>query len=974
MPEDVDWSFVLHVNGSDGSVHKVNYKTMVNSKYRFNHNRNGRYSGPKRGSEIAKSRSYGDDSPTNMERHSPTIQNRLTGNLVQSDNTTKSPNTLQRIENDILNIDTNSICDSDTPRSKISKKEALLLEEYRERLMTADKRPFKQGPLILPEGWSLSAKVATVKDSEKDDAIPGESRKMIELGSNGIMLNVITPLQKFTKGGITLVDVLWQRFSDMYQLEMSPKLLSETEEIFIGKREENNQKRKADRVRLQMIRLQVEVFRAPKDALSIPQSITTKDTGEHFINSAVSEIITNSKSKECGPLRLHDVNPACSCIRGNTKIFLLSFFKLMPDIRAMFIVKDPETEEIINNNPAILKGLKQPKDSSVFNQCVLTFTAPPQDPKLLHDEILSKGYELRITAWRPNDGRLSHTSFEFKYFLHGTRGCSIKTQKLISNYPISSEESLEKPSETSKHDDECLMCDLLEFKTEKDHKRNLPYAKPGVQRRADDPESKMKAADDSVPIVQLPDSSMSLLSKDSTPSETLPERTTPTTKSNIPIPIAITGGFSTDSPADLITNKSNSNVSVIGGNSSTHRQLVIGDKTNVIAPINMSLVTSMAPIMPNNRISVSPIVPGTLRWKNKGDSTNSTTYFSSTSNSCGIVRLEKDVPHCQPVNTTENSNKNTSNKEPKMEVKIDVLGDGVLDGKKILTSFNNMKKSEASKQGIKLKRLEDLLKSPTESANAQTNNDEQDKPLNLASHRKGAIDSIQESSEQTKTSATKENCEKRSMFKTVSINNIISSQTTSSLDTRKTTSLNHSSFSLVSSEKPSSSPSKAQIEIPMSQEMRIQNIGSPISSLNIQIRSNDLFQKNVVDAQNPSISKDSAMSLHLNEIQKPLSSLVTNASVPKFDLIHNGSYPKLNEDTSEESSTSQLSDSLGIPGIPIVVLDSLNKSSSNAGFVTRQSIRAKNSSKKRSSPVSTNKEVKNQTLRALNLFTLYLAL
>ena len=945
---------------------------MVDSKYRFNHNRSGRYSGPKRGSEIAKSRSYGDDSPTNMERHSPTIQNHLTGNLVQSDNTTKSPNTLQRIENDILNIDTNSICDSDTPRSKISKKEALLLEEYRERLMTADKRPFKQGPLILPEGWSLSAKVATVKDSEKDDAIPGESRKMIELGSNGIMLNVITPLQKFTKGGITLVDVLWQRFCDMYQLQMSPKLLSETEEIFIGKREENNKKRKEDRVRLQMIRLQVEVFHAPKDALSIPQSIISKNTEKHFVNSAVSEIITNSKSKECGPLRLHDVNPACSCIRGNTKIFLLSFFKLVSDVRAMFIVWDPEKEVIINDNPAIRNGLKQPKDSSVFNQCVLTFTAPPQDPKLLHDEIISKGHVLKITAWRPSDGRLSHTSFEFKYFLHGTRGCSEKTQNILSNYPTSSETLSKEASESSKHDDECLMCDLLEFKTEKDYKANLPYAKPGVQRRADD--TLMKPADDSVPIVQLPDNSVPPLSKDSTPSETLPERTTPTTKSSIPIPIAITGGFSTNTPADLSTKKSISNISVIGGNSSTQRQLVIGDKANVIAPINMSLVTSLPSISPNNRISVSPIVPGTLRWKNKGDSTHSTTYFTSSSNSCGIVRLEKDVPHCQPVNTTESSNKNTSNKEPKMEVKIDVLGDGVLDGKKILTSFNNMKKSEASKQGIKLKRLEDLLKSPTESANAQTNNDKQDKPLNLASHRKGAIDSIQESSEQTKTSATKENCEKRSMFKTVSINNIISSQTTSSLDTRKTTSLNHSSFSLVSSEKPSSSPSKAKIEIPMSQEMRIQNIGSPISSLNIQIRSNDLFQKNVVDAQNPSISKDSAMSLHLNEIQKPLSSLVTNASVPKFDLIHNGSYPKLNEDTSEESSTSQLSDSLGIPGIPIVVLDSLNKSSSNAGFVTRQSIRAKNSSKKRSSPVSTNKEVKNQTLRALNLFTLYLAL
>ena len=779
MPEDVDWSFVLHVNGSDGSVHKVNYKTMVDSKYRFNHNRDGRYSGPKRGSEVAKSRSYGDDSPISIERHLPTIQNRLTGNLVQSDSTPKSPNTPNRIENDILNIDTNTICDSDTPRSKISKKEAQLLEEYRERLLTADKRPFKQGPLILPEGWSLSAKVATVKDSDKDEETPGESRQMIELGSNGIMLNVITPLQKFTKGGITLVDVLWQRFSDMYQLEMSPKLLSETEEIFIGKREENNKKRKEDRVRLQMIRLQVEVFRAPKDALSIPQSIKTKNNEVDFINSAVSEIITNSKSKECGPLRLHDVNPACSCIRGNTKIFLLSFFKLVSDIRAMFIVWDPEKEEIINNNPAIRNGLKQPKDSSVFNQCVLTFTAPPQDPRLLHDEIISKGHELRITAWRPSDGRLSHTSFEFKYFLHGTRGCSEKTQNLLCNYPISSEKVSEQALKTSKDDDDCLMCDLLEFKTEKDHKRNLPYAKPGVQRRADDPESKMKAADDSVPIVQLPDNSMPPLSKDPTPSEKLPEHTTPTTKANIPIPIAITGGFSTNSPTNLSTNKSNSNVSVIGGSSSTHRQLVIGDKTNVIAPINLSLVTSLSSTMPNNRISVSPIVPGTLRWKNKGDSTSSTTYFSSSSNSCGIVRLERDVPHCQPFNTTENSNKNTSNKEPQMEVKIDILGDGVLDGNKILTSFNKMKKSEASTHGIKLKRLEDLLKSPIESTSAQANNDEQDKPLNLASHRNETSDNIQESSEETKTSATKENLGQKSLFKTVSINNVISSQTTS---------------------------------------------------------------------------------------------------------------------------------------------------------------------------------------------------
>ena len=52
-----------------------------------------------------------------------------------------------------------------------------------------------------------------------------------------MMLNVITPLQKFTKGGITLVDVLWQRYYDLYQAEMTPKLLVITEDVFTGKRE-----------------------------------------------------------------------------------------------------------------------------------------------------------------------------------------------------------------------------------------------------------------------------------------------------------------------------------------------------------------------------------------------------------------------------------------------------------------------------------------------------------------------------------------------------------------------------------------------------------------------------------------------------------------------------------------------------------------------------------------------------------------
>ena len=913
---------------------------MVESKNRFNHNRTGRYTGAKRGSEINLSRNYGNDRPKITERHSPNLPSPV--NSTQPVNTSKSLDTLKRIENDIINIDSNKICDSDQPRSKITMKETQLLEEYRERLLTSDKRPFNQGPLILPDGWSLSAKLATLKDSDKIET-GGESNKMIELGSNGVMLNVITPLQKFTKGGITLVDVLWQRFSDMYQLEASPKLLAETEDIFTGKRE--------DRVKLQMVRLMVEVFHAPQEipsALSsIPPAVTISQTGENFINSTVSEIITNSKSKECGPLRLHDVNPACSCTRGNTKIFLLSFFKLVSDIRAMFIVWDPEKEEIINNNPTILRGLKQPTDSTVFNQCVLIFTAPPQDPNLLRDEIISKGYELRITAWRPSDGRLSHTSFEFKYFLHGTGNCSEKTQRILCIPPESTEESstekessknssfpfasplvsIEKSSQSSINDDSCLMCDLLEFKTEKDNRHNLPLAKPGIQRRAD--ENIMKSADDRVPIIQLPDNHIPQSTQEVPLNECAPQRKTTASKSSVPIPIAITGGFSTTVASDMNPIGTKPNVTVMGGNSSTHRQLVIGDKAQNSPPIDMSFSKSFPSdsLVPNNKISVTPMVPGALRWKNAGDSYPSKTYFSSKNSSCGTVRLVKDAPHCQSTKLNENiGEKDINRKEANVEIKIDVLGDSILDGDKILSSFKNMKKAEASKQGIKLKRLEDLLKTPTVSNNIQSQDGEQDTPLNLASNSKHMTEFTNKTSERTKSPIVHQNMDKGSLFKTVSINNRFSPKTTTSnCDTKKTTSLNHSSFSFVSSENPSLSTSKIPIEIPLSQEMKIQNSSSPIPSLNIQIRGDELFKSNKTIDQPTSALKESALKLQFDNGQKPQLSIASN--LPKFDLIRENSNPKDSEKSFEDNRDTANSESLTmtIPGIPTMVLDSFDE-------------------------------------------------
>ena len=72
-----------------------------------------------------------------------------------------------------------------------------------------------------------------------------------------------------------------------------------------------------------MVRLMVEVFHAPKDTPSpdLPLLSPSGTRDVPFVNSAVSDIITNSKSKECGPLRLHDVNPACRLVLYFNNIF-----------------------------------------------------------------------------------------------------------------------------------------------------------------------------------------------------------------------------------------------------------------------------------------------------------------------------------------------------------------------------------------------------------------------------------------------------------------------------------------------------------------------------------------------------------------------------------------------------------------------------------------------------------------------------
>jgi hypothetical protein len=78
----------------------------------------------------------------------------------------------------------------------------------------------------VPEYSSLTIhKLAVIKDGCS-----------LELGNGGLMLNIITPLQKFSKGGTTLSDVIQQRYQDLLQRDMSQALLKRIEDVFIGKK------------------------------------------------------------------------------------------------------------------------------------------------------------------------------------------------------------------------------------------------------------------------------------------------------------------------------------------------------------------------------------------------------------------------------------------------------------------------------------------------------------------------------------------------------------------------------------------------------------------------------------------------------------------------------------------------------------------------------------------------------------------
>ena len=51
------------------------------------------------------------------------------------------------------------------------------------------------------------------------------------------------------------------------------------------------------------------------------------------------------QSKDCGPIKLYDINPRVSCCQGNVRVHILSHFKLSAEVKARFIVVDPRLDQ-----------------------------------------------------------------------------------------------------------------------------------------------------------------------------------------------------------------------------------------------------------------------------------------------------------------------------------------------------------------------------------------------------------------------------------------------------------------------------------------------------------------------------------------------------------------------------------------------------------------------------------------------------
>lgn len=310
------------------------------------------------------------------------------------------------------------------------------------KLLRCPNEPYCQGPLNLLPGWRVGQKIVQLENK-------GNHWEMA-MGAHELMLNVITPLQKYT-GGVTVSDVLWQRYLDLTQREISNQFLKSLETHFVK-----------DRINMQQVSLMVEIF--------VPDG----NSRMRFHASAVSNIITNSKSKEYGPLRLQDANPTISCSEGGARVYLLSHFKLMPSTKPWFVIWDPATKKIVQTERKDI--IKQPTKSSVFNQFVIMFDTPAQDYELLNTHVYSKNYQIQVSAYRPNDHRLSSTSYEFRYVPHGFNGLPMAIS------------TPEPPP--------CVLCMALRMKN--DNPMDLPPARPNQFRRRESKYYKLDTKTDSI--------------------------------------------------------------------------------------------------------------------------------------------------------------------------------------------------------------------------------------------------------------------------------------------------------------------------------------------------------------------------------------------------------------------------------------------------------------------------------------------
>ena len=80
--------------------------------------------------------------------------------------------------------------------------------------------------------------------------------RYLELGTSGLMLNIITPLKKLSKGGTTINDVVQQRYQDLFHRPMTSSLLKIIEESFTRKEVKF---KKYNKTRLKLKRLSVLV-------------------------------------------------------------------------------------------------------------------------------------------------------------------------------------------------------------------------------------------------------------------------------------------------------------------------------------------------------------------------------------------------------------------------------------------------------------------------------------------------------------------------------------------------------------------------------------------------------------------------------------------------------------------------------------------------------------------------------------------